>query len=61
MRGIEKNEVNEAFEIFLEEIEAIVNTLNEEGAQAFQASDYEKAKSAWYTLSYYKLLNDLGD
>lgn len=43
---MEKNEVNEAFEILLEEIEAVANALNEEGAQALRAGDYEKAKSA---------------
>jgi len=46
VKGMEKNEVNEAFEILLEEIEVVVNALNEEGAQAFRAGDYEKAKSA---------------
>lgn len=43
---MDKNEVNEAFEILLEEIEAVANALNEEGAQAFRACDYSKAKSA---------------
>lgn len=43
---MDKNEVNEAFEILLEEIEAVANALNEEGAQAFRAGDYSKAKSA---------------
>ena len=46
MSAVDKNEVNEAFEILLEEIEAVANALNEEGAQAFRAGDYNKAKSA---------------
>jgi len=43
---MEKNEVNEVFKILLEEIEAVANALNEEGAQALRAGDYDKAKSA---------------
>jgi len=43
---MDQNEVNEAFEILLEEIEAVANALNEEGAQAFRSGDYDKAKSA---------------
>lgn len=43
---MDKNEVKEAFEILLEEIEAVANALNEEGAQAFCAGDYSKTKSA---------------
>lgn len=43
MRG---NEVNTAFEILLEEIEFVANGLNEEGAQAFKAGDYEAARRA---------------
>lgn len=43
---MDKNEVNEAFEILLEEIEAVANAMNEEGAKAFRAGDYSKAKSA---------------
>ncbi|MER3399309.1 MAG: hypothetical protein C4316_12440 [Chloroflexota bacterium] len=46
VKGMEKNEVNEAFEILLEEIEAVANAMNEEGAQALRAGDYDKAKSA---------------
>ncbi|MGQ9801691.1 MAG: winged helix-turn-helix domain-containing protein [Candidatus Saccharicenans sp.] len=46
MRTEDRNEVNEAFEILLEEIEAVANMLNEEGAQAFHKGDYSKAKSA---------------
>jgi len=41
-----RNEVNEAFEILLEEIEAVANALNETGAEAFQAGDYAKARNA---------------
>ncbi|MCL6507024.1 MAG: winged helix-turn-helix domain-containing protein [Bryobacteraceae bacterium] len=40
------NEVYAAFEILLEEIEAAANGLNEAGAEAFRAGDYEKAKAA---------------
>lgn len=43
---MDKNEVNEAFEILLEEIEAVANTLNEGGAEAFRKGEYEKAKAA---------------
>ena len=43
---MDKNEVDEAFEILLEGIEAVANALNKEGAQAFRAGDYTKAKSA---------------
>ncbi len=42
---MDKNEVNEAFEILLEEIEAVANALNEAGAEAFRAGDYDKARS----------------
>jgi len=41
-----KNQVNVAFEILLEEIEAVANAINEEGAQAFQKGDYAKADKA---------------
>ncbi|MFN3919514.1 MAG: winged helix-turn-helix domain-containing protein [Methylohalobius sp.] len=40
------NEVNTAFEILLEEIEVVANELNDEGAQAFKAGDYEAARLA---------------
>ncbi len=33
---MDKNEVSEAFEILVEEIEEVANSLNEEGAQAFR-------------------------
>lgn len=37
----EKNEVHIALEILVEEIEAVINRINEEGARAFQVGDYE--------------------
>jgi len=40
------NEVNAAFEILLEEIEAVTDNLNEAGAEALRAGDYEKAQKA---------------
>jgi len=43
---IQTNEVNTAFEILLEEIELVANSLNEQGASAFKAGDYEKARRA---------------
>jgi len=43
---METNEVNEAFEILLEEIEAVGNELNEVGAEAFRSGDYSRAKLA---------------
>jgi hypothetical protein len=44
--GMNKNEVNIAFEILLEEIELVANQLNESGADAFRARDYDKARQA---------------
>lgn len=41
---LETNEVHAAFEILLEEIEAIVSGLNESGAEAFRVDDYDKAR-----------------
>lgn len=38
------DEVHAAFEILLEKIEAVVNTLNNSGAEAFRAGDYERAR-----------------
>jgi hypothetical protein len=38
-----RNEMNIAFEILLEEVEGVVNTLNEDGARAFGSGDYDKA------------------
>ncbi|RMH21474.1 MAG: hypothetical protein D6698_02745, partial [Gammaproteobacteria bacterium] len=43
---METNEVNAAFEILLEEIEAVADALNESGAEAFRAGDYEGARQA---------------
>lgn len=43
---MDKNEVNTAFEILLEEIELVANQLNEDGAQAFKEGDYETARRA---------------
>jgi len=39
-----RNEVNYAFEILLEEIESVVDSLNEDGAETFRKGDYERAK-----------------
>jgi hypothetical protein len=41
-----RNEVNIAFEILLEEIEFVANQLHESGAAALRAGDYEKARQA---------------
>jgi len=41
---MENNEVNKAFEILLDEIEAAVNSLNEAGAESFRIGDYDKAR-----------------
>lgn len=41
----EKNEVNIAFEILLEEIEVVVNGLNKEAEDAFKSQNFEKVKS----------------
>lgn len=43
---MEQNEVQEAFEILLEEIEVVADDLNETGAEALRAGDYLKAKEA---------------
>ena len=43
---MDTNEVNEGFEILLEEIEAVADTLNDAGAEAFRAGDYDKARAA---------------
>ena len=43
---MDQNEVLVAFEILMEEIEAVTNSLNEAGAEAFRAGDYEKARRA---------------
>ena len=39
-----KNEVNSAFEILLEEIENVIEGFNQEGEGAFKSQDYDKAK-----------------
>jgi len=38
------NEVATAFDIVLEEIEAAIAGLNQDGAEAFQKGDYEQAR-----------------
>jgi restriction system protein len=43
---MDKNEVNTAFEILLEEIELVANQLNDAGGDAFRDRDYERAKGA---------------
>ncbi len=40
------NEVNIAFEILMEEIELVANSLNEEGSTAFKAGNYDAARRA---------------
>ena len=42
---METNEVHAAFEILLEEIEAVADALNQSGAEAFRAGDYERRKT----------------
>jgi len=39
-----QNEVSEAFDILLEEIEAVIESLNQEVEKALRGRDYEKAK-----------------
>jgi len=41
---MDKNEVNTAFEILLEEIEEVFNKLSREGEIAFKVQDFDKAK-----------------
>lgn len=41
---MDRNEVTTAFEIVLEEIETVVDSLNQDGAKAFQKGDYDSAK-----------------
>jgi len=43
---MERNEVNAAFELLLEEIETVANSLNEAGAEAFRSGDYGRARQA---------------
>jgi hypothetical protein len=40
-----KNEVNTAFEILLEEIEEVFNIISKEGEETFKAQDFDKARS----------------
>jgi hypothetical protein len=42
---MDKNEVNTAFEILLEEIEEVFNTISKEGEESFKARDFDKAKT----------------
>jgi len=42
---MDKNEVNVAFEILLEEIEEVFNLISKEGEATFKAQDFEKARS----------------
>lgn len=41
---MDRNEVSTAFEIVLEEVESVVDSLNEDGAGAFKKGDYDAAK-----------------
>lgn len=43
---MDESGVNEAFEILLEELEVVADGLNEAGANAFRAGNYERAKTA---------------
>lgn len=43
---MDKNEVITAFEILLEKIELVANQLNELGAEALRAGDYDRARQA---------------
>ncbi|MDP2935721.1 MAG: hypothetical protein Q8O86_04435, partial [Dehalococcoidia bacterium] len=42
---MDRNEVSAAFEIVLEEIKKVVDSLNQDGAGAFQKGDYDTARS----------------
>jgi len=42
---MDKNEVNTAFEILLEEIEEVFNMISTEGEEAFKAQDFDKART----------------
>jgi len=46
MQEQSSNEVNIAFEILLEEIESVVDSLNKEGASALEQGDYDAARRA---------------
>jgi hypothetical protein len=41
---MDRNEVDIAFEILMEEIETVADGLNDEGSKAFQAGDYDTAR-----------------
>ncbi|MBM4463928.1 MAG: hypothetical protein FJ012_11500 [Chloroflexi bacterium] len=41
---MQRNEVSAAFEIVMEEIETVVDSLNQDGAGAFQKGDYDTAR-----------------
>lgn len=41
---MDRNEVDIAFEILLEEVEEVANGLNSEGSAAFEGADYDRAK-----------------
>jgi restriction endonuclease Mrr len=42
---MDKNEVNTAFEILLEEIEEVFNMISKEGEESFKTRDFDKAKT----------------
>ncbi|WP_299239238.1 winged helix-turn-helix domain-containing protein [Sulfurihydrogenibium sp.] len=42
---MDKNEVNTAFEILLEEIEEVFNMISKEGEESFKSRDFDKAKT----------------
>ncbi len=52
---MDKNEVNTAFEILLEEIEEVFNTISKEGEESFKAQDFDKANTL---IEYGKRLKD---
>jgi len=41
---MDRNEVDIAFEILMEEVEEVANGLNSEGAAAFESGDYDRAR-----------------
>lgn len=45
MEKMDKNGVHAAFEILVKEIEAVINALNESGAETLRAGEYEQARS----------------
>jgi len=46
VKTVRGNEVNTAFEILLEEIEVVANSLHEQGAEAFKSGNYDLARRA---------------